>query len=450
MSVVAVDIGTSRIKALLANWDGAIRVVRSAPTPVVAKAGLTHEFPADAVRTTAEALIAELAAASPGDPVDTLVFSCLGTAMVPVDGDGRPLGASLSPADPRPSRTPGLRERVGLSDETLFDLTGQDVRLSSFLLHWLWWRDQRPAAMRRLHRFRSLRGFLVEGFCGADAEDPSWASRTMLMDLATDAWSGTVLAAADLPADVLPAIHPSTESWPVDRSAADRLGLARDARIVLGAMDNGCAFLGAADPDERRLVNIAGTYEHMAGVGGLSLVREAAVAVEGLIHRYLLPGTFLSYSRVPLGLLLSAVGAASPGGLDPLLRRVNIRPTGRAIRLDEASVRAALGGGEPPLEVLQAILEAGGAILARYASAWCGAGGAVDRIVVVGGGAATPRALQLKANILAQPVSTLASDEGAGIGALRLAAIAVEGASLSEACRRFRNPVIRTWPRPAG
>ena len=313
MSVVALDIGTSRIKALLANWDGAIRVVRSAPTPVVARAGLTHEFPADAVRTTAEALITAVAAASPGDPVDTLVFSCLGTAMVPLDGDGRPLGAALSPAEPPVHPDAGAPGAASTSPHaTLFDLTGQDVRLSSFLLHWLWWRDQRPAVMRTAPPLPLAAGFLVAGICGADAEDPSWASRTMLMDLATDAWSGTMLAAADLPADVLPPILRSTTSWPVDRTAGARLGLAGTPASCLVRWTTAARSSVRADSAERRLVNIAGTYEHMAGVGGLPLVREAAVAVDGLIHRYLLPGTFLSYSRVPAGAPALGGGCGEP------------------------------------------------------------------------------------------------------------------------------------------
>jgi xylulokinase len=445
MSVIALDIGTSRTKALLASWDGRIASARSAATPVIVGAGGRHEFPAGAVRATVERLVLELASARPGEPVDTIVFSSLGTAMVPLDRSGRPLGTALSPADARPGRVLGLMGRVDLAEGRLFELTGSDPRLPSFLLHWLWWRQERPEVMRGLHRFRSLRGFVVAGLSGADAEDPSWASRTMLMDLATDTWSDTILAAADLPADALPAIVPSTTAWPVSRAVARRLALSPDALVVLGAMDNCCAFLGATDPGEERLVNIAGTYEHMAGVGTLPVVRAAALAVEGLVHRYLLPGRFLSYSRVPLGLLLAEVEASSPGGLDRLLDGLSPDPLGPEVRPDLPSVRAWLQAGMPPAEVLQALMESCGTILVRYVDAWTAAGGLVDRIVAVGGGAAQAPALQLKANLLDCPVSTLASDEGAALGALRLAAMAVRGCSPAEACRLFPNPVLRTW-----
>jgi xylulokinase len=447
MSVVALDIGTSRTKALLARWDGRITAVRSTPTPVLADAPGQLAFPADTIREEAASLIAGIAATLPEDPVDTLVFSCLGTAMVPLDRAGRPLGPALSPTDVRAGSVPGLMDQVNLPAGSLFDLTGQDPRLSSFLLHWLWWRHAHPEVTARLHRFRSLRGFLVAWLCGADAEDPSWASRTMLMNLATSAWSEPILAAAGLPVTALPVLLPSTTTWPVHGAAAAALGLAPGAKAVLGGMDNCCAFLGASDPSERRLVNIAGTYEHLAGTGGLAITRAAAGVSNGLVHRYLVGDPYLGYSRLAVGHLLADVEAASPGGLGPLMDGVTERPTGGSIGLDHASVQVALRAGTPPGVVLQALLETSADLLVRFADTWAAGGGRVDRIVAVGGGAAHERVLQLKANLLGRPISTLASDEAAGIGALRLAAMAVRGASPEAACDLFPNPIARTlWP----
>lgn len=445
MSVVALDIGTSRMKALLATWDGRILGARSVRTPTEAAATGHLVFPVPAIHAEASTLVSGLAGAHPDDPVDTLVFSCLGTAMVPVDRAGIPLGPALSPADVRPSTIPGLMQSVDLSAETLIEITGQDPRLSSFLLHWLWWRRTRPDVIRKLHRFRSLRGFLVHALCGADAEDPSWASRTMLMDLVTDTWSTTILAAAGLPGDALPEIRPSTTAWPVGSSAARRFGLAPGARIVLGGMDNCTSVFGASHPGERRLANIAGTYEHMAGIGALDTARSSAAAVAGLVHRYLLPARYLSYSRVALGLLLLEAAAGSPSDLGRLLEGVSESPVGQGMPLDADAVRSALRAGTPPGVVIQRLLEASADVLVRYADAWDAAGERTDRIVVVGGGAARSRPLQLKANLLGRSLSTLTVDEAAGLGALRLAAMAVRGASPSAASQLFPNPILRTW-----
>jgi sugar (pentulose or hexulose) kinase len=450
MSLVALDIGTSRMKALLAHWDGHIEQVCTVKTPARVPAAGQLEFQADAIHAQAATLVAEVAATHPDDPVDTLVFSCLGTAMVPLDRGGRPLGPALSPADVRPLMTPALIDGIDLTADDLVRITGQDPRIPSFLLHWLWWRQAYPDSMRSLRRFRSLRGFLVHELTGADAEDPSWASRTMLMDLVTSKWSQSVLAAAGLPIDVLPEIHPSTSAWPVLRAAGSRFGLSPDARVVLGGIDNCSAVLGATDPSEERLVNIAGTYEHMAGVGPLDVARCSAAAVDGLVHTYHLPGRYLSYSRVLLGNLLLQAAEGSPDTLGRLLDGVSDDPEGQTIGLEEGAVRSELRAGTPPVVVIQRLLESSGAILVRYADAWVAAGQQVDRIVAVGGGAANPHPLQLKANLLGRSLSTLTFDESAGLGALRLAAMAVRGASPSVASHLFPNPILHTWsPRAA-
>ena len=159
-----------------------------------------------------------------------------------------------------------MADSVDMSAAELRERTGCDPAVASSLLHFLWWWRTKPEVMADLHRFRSLRGFAIGELCGADAEDATWASRTMLMDLETGRWSEAILAAARLPAAVLPPIEPATTTLPVRRSAIERLGLAPGAVAVLGAMDNCCSFLGAADPERSDLVNIVGTYEHMAGV----------------------------------------------------------------------------------------------------------------------------------------------------------------------------------------
>lgn len=445
MSVIALDIGTSRMKALLAHWDGPIAATASVRTPVRSEAPGEMAFPAQAVSAVAAALISGVAAEHPSDPVDTLVLSCLGTAMVPLDAAGRPLGPALSPADGRPPAVPGLMERVGLDAASLAHLTGSDPAVPSFLMHWLWWRACHPEVIRELARFRSLRGFLVEELCGADAEDPSWASRTMLYELEAGGWSEAIASAAGLPMEVLPAIAPAASVWPVRAAAGRRFGLAPDAVVVLGGMDNCCSVLGATEPGEARLVNIAGTYEHMAGTARLDVARSVARAAEALVHAYLLPGAFIGMSRVPIGHLLATVAEVSALRLEELLDGTPAQAADAPADLEGGAVRAALHAGTPPRVLFHRLLGSAAARLVRFLDAWERAGERAERIVVVGGGAARGNLLQLKADLLGRPVSTLSNDEAAGLGALRLAAMAVDGASPSGACALFANPVTRTW-----
>jgi xylulokinase len=298
--------------------------------------------------------------------------------------------------------------------------------------------------MADLHRFRSLRGFAIQELCGADAEDATWASRTMLVDLDTNRWSGAILDAAGLPAAALPPIEPALTTLAVRRSAVERLGLAPGAVALLGAMDNCCSFLGAADTERSDLVNIVGTYEHMAGVASLAKVREAAGSCGAIVHTYLMPDSYIAMTRVAIGELLALAAGGDVTRLDHLLDTVSATPRGVAIELTPEAVQEAFDAGVPPARILQALLESESAVLRRFVDAWPG-DDSRRPIAAVGGGASHPAVLQLKANLLDHPLSTLASDEGAGIGALRLAAMATQSISSNEASRLFPNPSVRTY-----
>lgn len=444
MSVLAVDIGSSRTKTLLGDWDGRLGAVRSRATPRRSDVAGEWSYPPDEVARVVEGLIADTARAHPDQPIDTLVFSCLGTAMAPVADDGRPLGPALAPADARPQADAARLARLDLGAAELAHRTGSDPAVPSFLLHALWWRTEHPDVVERAHRFRSLRGFVASRLGDIDAEDPSWASRTMLFDLDAADWSDEIAAAAGLRAELLPPLQPSTAAFAIDDAAVGRLGLAPGARLVLGAMDNCCALLGAAGPDGSGLVDIVGTFEHMAGAAPLEAARHVAEAAGAFVHAYLLEGQYIALTRLALGDLLAQVAEGSGAELGSLLDELSSEPTGRLVAATPEAVDAALSAGRSRAEVLQGVLESSVAPLLAFADAWAALGLPDDPVTAVGGGAHDPTVLQLKATLLGRSLVTLASDEGAALGALRLAAMAVEGATPAEACGLFANPVTRT------
>lgn len=444
MSLLAIDIGSSRIKALLADRSGKTIAVRSSSTPRQSAVPGEQSYPVELVYAAIESLIAGLMDAYPRDRADTVVFSCLGTAMAPLDRDGRPIGMALAPSDARPLRGPALEESVDMEPAELQARTGSDPAVASFLLHALWWQREHPGIYDGTYRFRSLRGYAIAELCGADAEDRSWVSRTMLADLETGEWSPDIIAAAGLTASVLPPIEEPTAMFEIRRSAVERLGLAPRAVAVLGGMDNGCSLLGADGPGRSGVANIVGTYEHMAAAAGLAEVRAVAARTGAVVHAYLLPGRYLAMTRVPMGALLEVIAAGQPGGLEALLADVRERPIGGTIDLDSDSVAAAIADGREPISLLQEVIEAGAAVLERFADAWDRVGLPSSPVAAVGGGAGQAVVLQLKANILGRRFVTLEHEQAAGLGALRVAAMARLGLSAKEACALFENPIART------
>ena len=186
----------------------------------------------------------------------------------------------------------------------------------------------------------------------------------------------------------------------------------------------------------------------MAGAARLDQVRDVAEASDAIIHSYLLPGLFIAMTRVPMGDLLSGVRSAGDGGLGRLMDGVSATPRGTGIALERDAISAAIDSGSPRSEVLQALLESGTAMLKRFVDAWPAEDPTLP-IAAVGGGAGHPAVLQLKANLLERPMATLAADEAAGLGALRLAAMATQGLSASDAAQLFANPTEQVFD-PAG
>lgn len=441
MSIIAIDIGTSAIKGLLSGWDGTVRGSASVGTPVRRPLPGSLEFPLEEVYTACSELIRRLGVTVPGDPVDTLSFSCLGTAMAPVDSAGNALGPALSPVDPRSRSLRASAELKGIGSTELQRRTGQNPELASFLAQWLWWKEEHSTLLGKTKVFLSPRGFLLRRLCGVSAEDYSFASRSMLFDLEQGAWSEQLCSAVGLDMALLPGLHPATASWEIDRSLVGELGLAPGCRAVLGGMDNCCAVLGSTAPEEARLVNITGTYEHLAGVTGIDGARRAAEAVGGLVFHYLFPGRFLACSRSAVGYLLNRLSAATATPLEALLSTASRCGDVEAVHPSEGALEARLSSGVSPSTVASGLLRSAGGILRRFLVAWIEHVEEPDRVVVIGGGAASPEPLRCKVSLLGRSLTLLEERESAALGALRLGAMSVKSLDLADACRLFANPV---------
>jgi ribulose kinase len=206
-------------------------------------------------------------------------------------------------------------------------------------------------------------------------------------------------------------------------------------------MDNCCAVFGATNPEEPSLVNITGTYEHMAGTTALPEAHITAGAVGGLVFHYLFPGRYLSCSRSAIGYLLNRLSTATGVPLPALVAKAADCAKSEPIDLTEAALESCLAAGTPPPFVAAAILRAGGDLLKRFLAAWEEAVGRSKSIVAIGGGTGAIEALQCKAKILDREIALLKNSESAALGALRLGAVAIKGMSEEVACNLFPNPV---------
>jgi glycerol kinase len=148
---------------------------------------------------------------------------------------------------------------------------------------------------------------------GVHVTDPSNASRTMLMDLATLDWDDGILAAMDIPRAMLPAIRPSSGVYAHARGVLDGVPVAG----VLG--DQQAALFGQVcfDPGEAKNTYGTGNFlllntgtEPVGSANGLLTTvgyrlgdRDAVYCLEGAIA---VTGSLVQWLRDNLGLIASA------------------------------------------------------------------------------------------------------------------------------------------------
>ena len=432
MSMIAIDMGSTRIKGMLTSACGAPLAAAETPMPILYGARGTVEIPFPKAHRQVDDLIRKLAGGSRDDRVDTLVFSCLGTVAIPTDHDGKPLANGMSPLDFRSGGGPELLEDSGLDPSRIRLLTGQKPSCSSFLHQWLWMRRHRPQVLAKTSHLLSLRSFLVRHYTGEIAEDFSWASRTMLMDIRQGAWSGEILCAAGIDPSLLPPPVSANESFPLREPARQRLGLVPGARVVMGGMDNCCAYAGVGTTRSDILVNLAGTYEHLMDLSPLANLDTESIANDAFAFRYLWPDQFLTLCRLETGHGLNHL--AKTRGLSPKVLNTCLA------QIDPASPTA-----DASTNVVRELLADAAFRLRRYLDDWERSHGfPAAGIVVVGGGAQHRCTLELKANILGCKLLVPREKECGCLGALQVAATARGVASRKTAGDYFPNPIVDT------
>jgi sugar (pentulose or hexulose) kinase len=267
----------------------------------------------------------------------------------------------------------------------------------------------------------------------------------MLYDLEREDWSDEILAAAGLSRFMLPDLYDPTTVFDAAPHVSARVGLDEGCKVVLGAMDNCCAVLGATDGTQRDLVNITGTYEHMAGV--TSIDRSHRVVGEvfgGLVFRYVWPDRYLVCSRTAVGYLLRVLADSADGSIDRLLGdAAGCEPVPVDNALTEDAVLRLLREGRRAGAIAQTVLHAATQVLDDYVRIWQHRVDCVARVRVIGGGSKPQRVLAQKAEALKCRLALLNHSESASIGALRLAAVATEGATVTRATALYPNGIIQ-------
>lgn len=205
--VLALDQGTTNTKALLVDpVTGHLHARAARPVGIAFPAPGAVEQDAEELWSATLAAIADCLAQHPGAPIAAISIANQRETVVAWDArDGRVLGPALGWQDARTAAA--CQELRGAAGEvrarTGLDL---DPMFSAPKMRWLL--DQAGGPSEHI-RLGTIDTFLVERLTGSFVAEAGNASRTLLLDLASQQWAPDLLDLFGIPAGALAPIHPS-------------------------------------------------------------------------------------------------------------------------------------------------------------------------------------------------------------------------------------------------
>jgi gluconokinase len=245
--VVGLDSGTTATKAVTAGVDARVRDLVSVGYPLLVPGPGRAELDAGRLQRTAVEALTAIAghARERGDRVVGIALSAAMHGVVPMDGDGAPLGPLVTWADARATEWARALHADGRAP-ALHARTGTPVHAMSPLVKLSWERSQDGDRVGATPRWGGVKELVVAALCGGPmVVDRSCASATGMYDIRAGRWDDEALGIAGVRADQLGEVLPTTAVLPALRAdVAAATGLPAETPVVIGASDGVLANLG--------------------------------------------------------------------------------------------------------------------------------------------------------------------------------------------------------------
>ncbi len=464
MLYIGIDLGTSAVKLLLVDEDGAILRTATREYPLsFPRPGWSEQDPDDWWRACLDGLSALLADA---DPTAVAGIACGGQmhGLVALDAADRVIRPAILWNDGRTEEEVRyLNEEIGR--ETLSRRTANIAFAGFTAPKLLWMQRHEPENFARIARVMLPKDYVVYRLTGSFSTDCSDASGMLLLDVAHRRWSPEMLALCGLTEAQLPALHESYETVGTLRpEIASALGLPAGVRVAAGAGDNAAAAVGTGTVG-RGGCNIS------LGTSGTVFISDPVFRVDphNALHAfahadggYHLMGCMLSAASCNKWFCGDILGTAdydaeaAAVAPDALGRGdVYFLPylMGERSPINDTSARGVFFGmtmGTTRADMIQAVYEGVAFALRDSVEVARSLGIAIPKSRVCGGGSRSPLWRTILANVLGIPLETVKTEQGPGYGAAMLAMVACgRFSSVAEAAAALVKTAQTTEPTPA-
>jgi xylulokinase len=445
--LLGLDVGTTATKALLFDREGSIAASASRQYGLVTPNDTwVEQNPEDLWDGVVETTRAVLEGLRPEDRVVALSQSSQAGTTIPVDDAGEPVYNAISWMDNRGTEQAGqIRQEVGA--DFIRRTTGWPLYEGLPLQHIGWLRDNRPDVFEATRRFLFVNDFIGYRLTGELCMNPSDASITQLLNVATADWDERLLSLVGIRREQLSPVRPSGSIvGRISAQASEATGLSRDVLVVSGAHDQYCAAVGLGVTEPGLMMLSCGTaWVLLAVPEGLEVGLDSGMAVSchavpdrwGAIQSLGGVGTSLEWFIDNIW-----VGRGAGENRDLLYREINEAAAVSSVGAGGLLFHPLAGGHESTIgsggggftgltlrhrrtDMVRAVLE-GVVYELRWAMEQIQAGGiGIGELKMVGGAARSPVWPQIVADITKVPVVLPAVSEAASLGAATLAGTGV-------------------------
>jgi xylulokinase len=460
MSFLGLDVGTSGCKAVVFDGDGRLIASASREYAVISLHPHWAELDSRQVGAACLEVIAEAASRCAQDPVAGLGISSQGEAFTLLGAGGDLLANAMVSSD---SRAIGQVRTFPFDAVRLYEKTGHTAHPIFSLYKLLWLREERPDLWSKAARILCFEDY-IHHLLGLDpAISYSLAARTMLFNVAEQRWDDEILAAAGIRAGQLSRpLPPGDIVGTLSAAVCETLHLASGAIVVAGGHDQVCAALGCGAIRPGIAALGCGTVECIAAAFSEPILTPALREANLCTYSHAAPGLYatLAYNLSGGNVLkwfrqewaAPEVARAAKSGADVydlILGLMPDAPTSLMVlpyftgsgtpHFDNHTPAAILGlrltTGRG--EVLRALLEGLCFELETNLRILDRSGIAVEELRVTGGGAKSPRWLQIKADIFNRPVRIPKVTEAGCLGVALLACAASGNAPIESLVARW-------------
>ena len=450
MYYIGIDLGTSAVKLLLMRGDGVIENIVSREYPLYfPHPGWSEQKPEDWWEAVQEG-IRELVAPVDSSQVAGISFGGQMHGLVILDEEDRVIRPAILWNDGRTwKETDYLNHEIG--KETLSACTANIAFAGFTAPKLLWVKDNEPENFARIAKIMLPKDYIAYKLTGVHSCDYSDASGMLLLDVEHKCWSEKMIEICGIRKEMLPRLYESYEvTGTLTAEIARNLGLPASCRVAAGAGDNAAAAVGSGTVGD-------GQCNISLGTSGTIFIssREFGVDPNNALHafahadgHYHLMGCMLSAASCNKWWMEDILNTKDYAGEQEKIGKLGENHVfflpylmGERSPHNDPDARGTFIGmtmDTTRADLTQAVLEGVAFAIRDSFEVAESLGIRVERTKICGGGAKSSLWKKIVANVLNIKVDSIAAEEGPGMGAAMLAAVACgEYASVEEAAAKI-------------